>query len=850
MTPTKLETRAILLVEDNPGDVDLIREYLGDSSAGLQFAVTQCDSLASALERLRSDTVDVILLDLGLPDSQGLETFMKMHEHVPSIPVIVLTGLDDMELSLQAVKAGAADFLTKGRVDGDILMRAIRYAIERTASLAQLKEEKNTAQRYLDIAGVMMVAIDQTGDVVLVNKKACEILGHTEGEILGKNWFDNFLPTRYREEISSLSGRLLAGDSKQDQYHENPILTRTGEERWISWTNTVVTDANGTITGHLSSGEDITERKRAQEHRILAADVLSILNRPNEWEALIYDILQTIQVSTGLDAVGIRLEKDGDYPYAAHKGFPAEFLDTEDTLCSHGESRIPILDDDGNPALECMCGNVIRGRTDSLPAFFTEAGSFWTNSTTDLLASTTQNERQGPTRNVCNAFGYESVALIPVRSNGETIGLLQLNDKRRNMLDVDVVGFFERLTDSVGVAYKRQMADEQIRRLLERQTHINQLTIELGQTLELRETYDTICKHVSSFMDADAFIISAFDEEKQELSVSYVATQGQERDTSHLPPVPLAKEGEGMRSQVVRTRQPLVVQDWHKMLRRMDTRYRITSDEVRQSPTTHSSETEDLTRSALFVPMQMEGRILGVLQVQSQQLGAYKDDDAEMLAGLANVAATALRTSTLYGNVERDAKILRSSLEGTIRALADTTEARDPYTSGHQRRVAELSTAIAREMNWTEDEIAGLFMAGLVHDVGKIAIPAEILSKPGKLTDIEFSLIKAHAQGGYDILKGIEFPWPIAAAVLQHHERMDGSGYPNGVLGEGICREARILAVADVVEAMANHRPYRPALGIEAALDEIEKRRGELYAPAVVDACMLLFREKGLEFSE
>jgi HD-GYP domain-containing protein (c-di-GMP phosphodiesterase class II) len=173
---------------------------------------------------------------------------------------------------------------------------------------------------------------------------------------------------------------------------------------------------------------------------------------------------------------------------------------------------------------------------------------------------------------------------------------------------------------------------------------------------------------------------------------------------------------------------------------------------------------------------------------------------------------------------------------------------RDPYTAGHQRRVADLATAIAKDMDFTENEINGLKLAALVHDIGKINIPAEILSKPGKLTIPEFNLIKMHPQTGYDILKSIEFPWPIALIVLQHQERYDGSSYPNGLKGEEIHIKARILAVADVIEAMSSHRPYRPSLGIDTALEEIEKNRDILYDPNVVDVCLNLFKEKGYKF--
>ncbi len=189
---------------------------------------------------------------------------------------------------------------------------------------------------------------------------------------------------------------------------------------------------------------------------------------------------------------------------------------------------------------------------------------------------------------------------------------------------------------------------------------------------------------------------------------------------------------------------------------------------------------------------------------------------------------------------------LRKSLDGTVRALATTIEMRDPYTAGHQRRVAQLACAIAGQLGLTEDRLEGMQVIGFLHDIGKIVVPAEILSKPGELNDLEFNMIKAHSQVGYNILKGIEFPWPVSVAVLQHHERLDGSGYPEGIRGDDLILEARILAVADVVESMASHRPYRPALGIEQALQEVSRHRGVLYDSSVVDACIKALEEGGL----
>jgi PAS domain S-box-containing protein/putative nucleotidyltransferase with HDIG domain len=191
---------------------------------------------------------------------------------------------------------------------------------------------------------------------------------------------------------------------------------------------------------------------------------------------------------------------------------------------------------------------------------------------------------------------------------------------------------------------------------------------------------------------------------------------------------------------------------------------------------------------------------------------------------------------------------LRRAMEGTIHAMAFTGEIRDPYTAGHQQRVAKLACAIAQEMGLPEEQIQGIRVAGTLHDIGKIYVPGEILSKPGQLRKNELNLIKDHAEVGYDLLKTIEFSWPVAQVVLQHHERMDGSGYPEGLSGDDILIEARIMGVADVIEAMASHRPYRPALSVEKALLEIIQKKDKLYDPQVVDACLKLFSEKQFSF--
>ncbi len=198
--------------------------------------------------------------------------------------------------------------------------------------------------------------------------------------------------------------------------------------------------------------------------------------------------------------------------------------------------------------------------------------------------------------------------------------------------------------------------------------------------------------------------------------------------------------------------------------------------------------------------------------------------------------------------LKKTLKNLRKALGTIIQVLVSAVETRDPYTAGHQVRTADLARSIAMELKLSGEQVEGIRMAGSIHDIGKLSVPAEILSKPTKLTDIEYALIKEHPRRGYELLRDVESPWPLAQIVLQHHERLDGSGYPEGRKGDEIILEARIMAVADVVEAMASHRPYRPGLGLKAALEEISRNRSRLYDAAVVDACLSLFHERNYQF--
>lgn len=334
----------ILLIEDNPGDVRLIQELLSEDKKYLK--TLHCASqLSEALKIIAEEKIDIILMDLGLPDSQGLETFLKIAHAALYIPIIILTGLDDDEISLKTIEYGAQDYLIKGQISNSVLTRSIRYGIERK-------------QLMIEFSKSLTTIID------------------------------------------------------------------------------------------------------SEQQLIFYSQLLEELNRPIDSKTIIYNIILIIKSYLNIDAVGIRLKEGYDYPYFVSNGFSEEFLELENFLCSVDENGEIIRDSEGRPSLECMCGNILHKRFDPSLPFFTEFGSFWTNSTTRLLASTTEKERLTRTRNYCNTAGYESLVLIPLCSDNEVIGLLQLNNKEPDKFDIETIHFFEKVASSIGIALKRKQLEE------------------------------------------------------------------------------------------------------------------------------------------------------------------------------------------------------------------------------------------------------------------------------------------------------------------------------------------------------------------------------------------------------
>ena len=526
--------------------------------------------------------------------------------------------------------------------------------------------------------------------------------------------------------------------------------------------------------------EEQSERREAEKRQIFALQVLELLNQSDRNADMIQIILKLIKEFTQFDAVAIRLKEEDDFPFYASLGFSEEFINQERYLCARDDRGSVIRDAKGVPCLEGQCGRVLSQETDSELPFYSEKGSFWINSAAEMFLSVVEECRKDSSRGSCLKEGYESLALIPLKSSGDVYGLLHLCDRRKGVFTSSIIRFFEGIGASIGVALARKKDEDMLRRS--------------------EEKYRILAENAKD-------------------GIYILASQGFEYVNPALEKI-FGYSANDILGKNMDNMALIHPEDVEKVKKERIAR----------------NSNKDKTSRFSFRIISQDGRV----RHTEVNTVALPGDRTKVLGILRDVSDWINVENALKENILQ----MENMVWGTVQALAQATETRDPYTSGHQNRVARLALAIAEQLGLEEKKIDGIRMSGLVHDIGKIQVPAEILGKPGKLTETEFNLIKVHPQVGYDILKTIEFPFPVARTVLQHHERMDGSGYPFGLKGEQILLEARILAVSDVVEAMASYRPYRPALGIEKALEEILGNKGTLYDADVVKACIRVFQTR------
>ena len=778
------------------------------------------------LERMHPDSKDEFLaaIDAALKDEHPFEIDYKFLRK------------DGSEVSLHSIGEMYRD-------EGGVPVH-MTGVVQDITEQKRIRQELQAAQEYsenlITTANAMVVGLDADGRVIVFNDTAERITGYSLSELQGRNWFEVIVPRdRYPEVWKEFERLTVNGIPKK---FENPILTKSGEERFIIWRNNVIY-AHGKIAETISFGIDITERKQTEETlRESEQKFRTIVDNANDGililnvsERKFVEANESICKMLGYDREElINLEIADIHPRADVPRVLAEFERqmNGEKIISGG---LPVLRKDGSifyadiGAAVMMLGGKphsvgifrdITERKQSEEALKKSAANLkraekignlgnweWDVATNELVWSDQMFRIYGLDPSNCTPSFEIVVETLPSEQKDDFMKAVQdaLDHDKPFEGEYSVIrpdgsrkythaaGEVTRDADGnpvnmFGIVQditERKLAEEKLRESEERfRTQFKSLPL---------PTY------IWRWM-GDDFLLEDFNE------AAVSVTEGTISRFVGVKAKEFYSDNPGIAEDLA------LCLDGKKSIRR-ELDYHFKSDELEGLGT----RTTDVTYAYVSPDRVM---------VHVEDITELKRADEKLKKSLAD---------------------MRKAMGGVIKAFALTVESRDPYTSGHEQRVSDLARIIAKEMGLDHEQIEAIRFAATIHDLGKIQVPAEILSKPGALTPLEFEMIKLHPETGYQILKDVEFPWDIAQIVRQHHERLDGSGYPQGISGEDIKLETRIIAVADVVEAMSSHRPYRAAKGINAALDEIAQQSGILYDPDVADACLRLFREKRYE---
>ncbi len=794
----------VLLIEDADRDVAL--EVRALEAAGYLVTYTVVDTAAEMKAALAAQAFDIVLSDHDLPQFDAPGALAVLKESALDIPFVIVSGAIGEEAAVAVVKAGAHDYVTK-----DSLSR-LAIAVEHALQDEEDRHERREAEKRLQLSeeryrtlvekafeGIIVI---QDGKIVFANPRAYEIIDYPRDQTEPTPFVD-FVHAEDRELVIDRHLKRLKGEQLEEVYPIR-LTDQQGNIKWAQISAALIDWEGKPAT--LTLLTDISERKKAEEAlleseqrvRLKLDAILSPLGDIGKLELM--DVVNTQAIQLMMD----------------------DFF----KLTTIG---IAIIDLNGNVL-------VATGWQDICTQFHRIHPETCKNCVeSDTLLSEGVEEGKYKVYK-CKNNMWDMVT--PITVGGKHIGNLFLGQ----FLFEDEVPDYEFFRSQ---AQKYGFNEEHYIAALERVPRWN------------RETVDTVMAFYSKF----ARLFSSLSHSNIKLAHSLAEKDSllnslrQSEDQYHL----LSEH----------TTDTVWLMDMNLNITYHSPsgeRLRgLTPQEIMEMPIEQhlTPESLKLAFELFFKEISRVEADPGYNPVITLDLEYYRKDGTTVWAEskFSIIRDGSGKAVSILGEgrdiTERklsEEKLLKSyesirkTLNDAINTMVKIVEMRDPYTAGHQQRVANLAIAIAREMKLEETRIDQLKMAAVIHDIGKMYIPSDILSRPGRLSDIEFNLIKTHSQSGYDIVKGMDFPCSVADAVLQHHERLDGSGYPNGLKGDDMLTEAKILAVADVIEAMASHRPYRPAQGIDKALEEISKNRGKLYDPGVVDACLEVFKSGRFEF--
>jgi len=839
----------VLMVDDSENDVLLIMRNL--KKGGYDPVYERVDTAASMKKALKKKQWDVILCDYTMPKLNAPSALAFFREADIDIPVIIVSGTIGEDKAVECMRQGARDYLMKSNLSRlpaaiDRELEEAKIRIRQRQAEEKIRRDEQRFRAYVEHSSDIIAVVNLEGIIIYINPAVERVLGFKPEERIGRTGFElvhpddgKFVADSFIALVSDANPRMVSGEihlrHKNGAYH---TLEAVGS-------NLI---NNNVVEGVVLNYRDLTERRNIEEK--LRESEINYRQLFDNAPAAIYRV-----------------------DFKSGKFLKANDLFCEYFGCSREEitslNPYDILTEDSRKVFRERLEKMARG--EKVPQtveyeIIDKKGNQWSLHLVNKMIHDTHGH-----------VVASDVVAYDITERKKTEEKLRLSEEKyRTILETMQEGYFE-----LDLSGKFTFCNDSTCRLYgypgeELMGMDNRQYTDKENAKMLFKMFNEVYKTGKPTKIFDWPVV------RKDGTVRYVETSASlQKDSSGRP-----AGFKGIIRDITERKQA------EELLAKSEAKYRdifenamegiyqstidgrfITANTALAGMAGYDSPEEFIESvtdagKQLYVNSEDRFRLMEVIEkkgfIYNFEVKFRKKDGSNFWVVINSRPVRNeqgeflyiegfIQDITLRKHVEEQLHqilgSLRKAVGTTIQVMVSAIEMRDPYTAGHQLRVANLAGAIAADMELPQDTIDGVRMAGSIHDIGKISIPSEILSKPTKLTDLEFSLIKEHSQSGYDMLRDVESPWPLAEIVHQHHERMDGSGYPANLKGDEILLEARILAVADVVEAMASHRPYREALGIEAALEEIGKNRGVFYDSAVVDACLGLFRKKNYQFS-
>ncbi|MEE9913776.1 MAG: PAS domain S-box protein [Deltaproteobacteria bacterium] len=826
----------VLVLEDSLIDAELMMRALPD--CGIRATARRVDTQEAFRDGLETFHPDLILADYLLPAFDGLKALTLAKEHRPDVPFIFVTGAMGEELAIETMKRGATDYVLKGKLAklAPAVVRALREAADNRERLSVLKQLQDSEEKYrlhFENVNDLIFSMDWDFRMLTISPSVERLLGYKPEELIGKTIWDlDILTPTSLEKMASEMRRVLNGHRLEGILYG--YRTKDGQKRYAE-ASAAPLYRGGSIVAFVCVSRDVTDRRQAEarlaenENKLKAIfDTVGtgiliidretrVITDANRHAAVIVGRSRKEIIGKACQSL-ICLPDDHSCPI---KDLGQE-IDIAERQLLHADGSLrdilktvyPIKINERDCFVESFIDITERRQAEAmrkesetkLLAIFNTVGTgiLIIDKETQVIQEANHHAAKISGRPREKLIGQACRAVVcpapeckcPVKDLGQSI-----DDSERKLIHAD-----GSVRDILKTVYPITLRG--------RECYVESFIdiTERKRTAEALEESEEKYRGVLENMDEAYFEI--------DLSGNFVFFNNAE--CRHLGYSREELMGLNYKSYMEPSIVKNAFEQFHRLYQTGDPIKAIDLQYIRRDGTKGFSETS---------------------------VALVKDKDGKPI-GFRGLSRDISERKKHEEKLQRTLDSLRRAVGTTIQVMVAALEARDPYTAGHQLRVADLARAIGAEMGLSPEQLDGIRMGGSIHDIGKIAVPSEILTKPAKLTEIEFALMKEHARRGFEILKEVESPWPLAQIAYQHHERMDGKGYPRQLAGDEILIEARILGVADVVESMASHRPYRPALGLDAALNEIIKNRGILYDPAAVDACLNLFKEKNYRLVE